>query len=62
MKAQLFERVCTLENIRGHYLMILPVINVFPKKETFRDDYVSVHIGWIWWLFHIKLWTKKNAH
>jgi hypothetical protein len=58
------ERVFTLENIRGHYVMLFPVFNVFPKKKSFREDFMTIHIGWLTYLFHIRLnfpYTPINA-
>ena len=64
-KFKLFEKQITTDKIRGYYVMVFPVCNVFPRKKTFRDDYISIHIGWIKWLYHIKIWLnpeEKNAN
>lgn len=49
----------TWENVAGHYVNILPVITVFPKREGFRDNFNMIHIGWLVWIVYIRFGTKS---
>lgn len=49
----------TLDPVRGHYINVLPVFVIFPRKAGFREDFISIHLGWWKWKLHIKIGVEQ---
>lgn len=56
-----FESYFLWESTRGHYIELLPTIKIFPRRKTWNDGIITIHIGWLLWMWHWRIQTTEDT-